>query len=503
MLIKMEPNEYWYGGYVHDGIKQPISKADDYRCDLRFNTSPNQMMPLFLSNKGRIIYQREGYVIHFNHGVIDVPETVIFVDGQKDLRGAYLYAMKQWFPFTGSTLSDALFHQPVYNTWIELTFNQNQQDVLNYAQKLLESGMPAGVLMIDDGWSDYYGKWSFNHGKFNDPKAMIEQLNRLGFEVMLWICPYITPDTVEYRYLRDRQLLVKNHDQSVFITEWWNGHSAVLDLTNVQTISWLEDQLQALMDLGVKGFKFDGGDSLYYRTSNVTAKPVTPDEHSLLWATFAENYSYNELRVTTHAGGMSLMQRLCDKDHAWGDSGVKSLIPNSLLQGITGHPFCSPDMIGGGEYLNFLELESTSLDKELFVRHSEIAALMPAMQFSARPDRFLDGKYFEGILNGVNLRAHWIGTLMAVIKEAKRTGEPVLRYMAYVFPEEPVATITDQFMLGHSLLVAPIYEKGTEQRNVYLPKGTWLHEGETIESEGMSRIMTGIFGAPIVLELKQ
>ncbi|WP_197274740.1 glycoside hydrolase family 31 protein [Halolactibacillus sp. JCM 19043] len=358
MIMSMEPNEYWYGGYVHDGIKQPISARDDYTCDSRLNTSPNQLMPLFLSTKGRVMYQKEGFVVRFNKGTIELPDTVEVITGQKDLRGAYVYAMQHFFPFQSITLAEELFTQPVYNTWIELTFNQNQKDVLRYADGLLSSGLPAGVLMIDDGWSDYYGKWSFNQGKFPDAKRMIQTLNAKGFHVMLWICPYITPDTVEYRYLKDHDLLVKNPDETIFITEWWNGHSAVLDLTNPKTRHWLDQQLQQLKDLGVAGFKFDGGDSLYYREDNVTYRPVTPDEHSLLWAEFGSRFAFNEFRVTTHAGGLSLMQRLCDKDHDWGDTGIASLMPNSLLQGITGHPFCSPDMIGGGEYLNFLELES-------------------------------------------------------------------------------------------------------------------------------------------------
>ncbi len=39
-------------------------------------------------------------------------------------------------------------------------------------------------------------------------------------------------------------------------------------------------------------------------------------------------------------------------------------------------------MIGGGEYLNFLE-NSSNLDEELFVRYAQCATLMPMMQFSA------------------------------------------------------------------------------------------------------------------------
>ncbi len=52
---------------------------------------------------------------------------------------------------------------------------------------------------------------------------MINKLHELGFKVMLWTCPFITPDTQEFRYLRDRDCLVKNKDGSVSIkkmVEW-------------------------------------------------------------------------------------------------------------------------------------------------------------------------------------------------------------------------------------------------------------------------------------------
>lgn len=79
------------------------------------------------------------------------------------------------------------------------------------------------------------------------------------------------------------------------------------------------------------------------------------------------------------------MQRLCDKRTVWDETGIAGLIPDTLIQGITGHPFGSPDMIGGGEYTCFLEGNDAACTPEMFVRYAQIAALMPVMQFSASP----------------------------------------------------------------------------------------------------------------------
>jgi alpha-glucosidase (family GH31 glycosyl hydrolase) len=44
------------------------------------------------------------------------------------------------------------------------------------------------------------------------------------------------------------------------------------------------------------------------------------------------------------------------------------------------------------------------------------------------------------------------------------------------FPEDSNCfTITNQFMCGDELMVAPISDKNTFERNVYFPPGKWMH----------------------------
>jgi len=262
----------------------------------------------------------------------------------------------------------------------------------------------------------------------------------------------------------------------------------------------MKKELDNLIAIGVDGFKFDGGDSGYYRVDNVTYGNVTPEEQSQSWVQFGSSYSFNEFRFTTKAGGMSLLQRLADKNHSWGNGGLRALVPNSLLQGITGHPFSSPDMIGGGQYLDFLDLENSIFDEELFVRHSEVACLMPAMQFSAAPYRVLSGDRFKNVLQTLRTREKYQGVIEQLVINAKETGEPIIRHMTYEFPDEPVATITDQFMLGTEILVAPAVEKGKYTRAVYVPKGDWGYKETFIQSTGEYKTFLCDLGELIVLE---
>src|SRR5690606_11952601 len=102
-------------------------------------------------------------------------------------------ASQQFFPPTGTLPDEALFIQPQYNTWIELLYDQNQEDILKYAKAIIDNGFPPGVIMIDDNWQQAYGVWEFRKERFDDPKAMIDELHSMGFKVMMWVCPFVSP----------------------------------------------------------------------------------------------------------------------------------------------------------------------------------------------------------------------------------------------------------------------------------------------------------------------
>lgn len=480
----MLQDEYWYGGCVKDGTRMPLSAESAVTVDTTVNMTPNQAMPLFVSSKGRYLWKEGGFRAVFREGAICVPDDCIISVPYGTLKKGYLEAMKAHFPFHGKMPSPELFKNPIYNTWIELTFHQNQKDILKYAEGILAHGMPAGVLMIDDGWSEYYGNWTFHSGKFPDAGGMLERLHQMGFSVMLWICPFISADSLKFREALALDILIKDGNDEPYMVHWWNGYSAVLDLSNPSATEWLQKQLDDLTALGVDGFKFDAGDSIHYLKENRTYANTTPNEQSMLWERFGEKYAFNEYRVTFQAGGAPVLQRLCDKLHSWDAEGVGGLIPDSLLQGITGHPFCCPDMIGGGEYVSFWDAMAGKFDEELFLRYCEVAALMPAMQFSADPYRVLSKDGFGIVLKCIETRRKYMDYILECVQKAAVTGEPVIRYMTYEYPDEPAEKIVDQFMLGDRYLAAPVIKKGNKGRSVYLPKGKWIRSGKEVTGQG-------------------
>lgn len=366
MRVKLQKDEVWYGPWSEYGIWMPIDKSADFTARCKPNRSGNQAQPLLLSNQGRFIWGEDGFNVFVKDEIItatlqqtpeeDEPSAPgrqpELYDGFETLRGAYLAASKKFFPASGKMPPELFFRGPQYNTWIELVYDQNQEDVLKYAHAIIDNGMPPGILMIDDNWSDYYGGWYFNKERFPEPKKMMDELHAMGFKVMLWICPFITPDRREYRYLRDHGMLVQETlpggGRRPRMVEWWNGISAVLDFSNPAAADWLKVQTEKLMrDYGVDGFKFDAGDSHFYTEEDITYRPFTPNDQTEAWGKFGLNYAYNEYRACYKCAGQPLVQRLGDKHHAWEGNGLDTLIPNTLLQGLLGYSFTCPDMIGG------------------------------------------------------------------------------------------------------------------------------------------------------------
>ena len=320
-FIIME-NEAWWGGAVMHGRRMPFGN-ENYSLSQYGNTVSNQSQPLFISSEGRYIWSDDPLNIEFLNGKINVSSGGEIIAGRngETLREAFKYVSTNFFPPSGKIPDPLLFTHPQYNTWIELQYNQNEIDILKYAENILTNGFPPGVLMIDDTWQSNYGTWTFTADRFSDPKSMIEKLHSMGFKVMLWICPFISADSPVYRKLAAEKLLVfEDEDKtSPAVVRWWNGKSALLDLSNPQSRQWYINQMKGLVEMyGVDGFKLDAGDAAFYKDV-YSFKDVSPNDQTELHASIGLEFPLNEYRACWKMAGQPLAQRLQDKGHSWED----------------------------------------------------------------------------------------------------------------------------------------------------------------------------------------
>ena len=510
LAVKMLSGEKWWGLCNNFGREMPFTEKSDFKCDLRMENYAHQSLSFLCSDSGRAVWCAEPVGVKISGGEIalesDKGKVVLKEDAGRNLAEAYRYGSRTWFPPTGEEPELLYFSAPQYNTWIELTYHQNEKDILAYAKSMIDHGLPPGIFMIDDTWQHGYGEWQFDMRRFSDPKGMMDKLHGMGFRVLLWMCPFVSMDTPAYRriawgrnpddvrgYPTKGGFLVSSRANGrggvppPAVIDWWNGKSALLDFTHPNAVAWFDEQLDRLVkDYGADGFKFDGGGVHFYAgcvgleggspKTYAHDTSASPAAQSALYGQFALKYRGSEYRNGFGFAGKPVIMRLHDKAHRW--DALRRLVPDMLAAGFVGCPFICPDMIGGGEWTAFLP--GAPFDPELFIRSAQVHALCPMMQISASPWRVLSSEHQEVFKRIAELRQRFAPRFVALAKESAKTGEPMMRNLEYGYPGLGYADIKDEFMMGDSLLVAPVMEKGATSRKVVLPSGRWLaDDGQT------------------------
>ncbi len=474
--IPIAQGERWWGGMTAIGNVTPF---DENMKLVRISTESrnNQTFPFLLSDRGRYIYSVNPFDFELLNGVIvlhgDSVSTVEVNKVGKTLRHAFMVAATRHFPSSEKLPPLDFFEKPQYNTWIELGTNQTQAGVEQYVKGIETHGLPAGIMMIDDGWAQYNGAFEFNHKRFPNPKQMCADLKAKGFKTMLWISPFVSADSEVYRLMQKSDMLVKDKNNQPFITRWWNGYSAVMDLTNPVTVEYVKEKLGYLIgEYDIDGFKFDGGDLDFYNKEGLVAfdKNATASTHTESWTKLASMYAYNELRASWGHQGKPLVQRLGDKDNSW--YALSLLIPEITNLSLMGYPYVCPDMVGGGQISSFTNITPENIDQKLIVRSAQVHALMPMMQFSVAPWRVLDSVHLNAVKKAIQTRQTLMPMIMAAVNNAGQTGEPIVRNMEYTFALKGFSDCNDQFLIGEDLLVAPILSPDNG-RLVRLPRGRW------------------------------
>lgn len=532
-VIKLLPDEYWWGGSVGGGWRMPIG-ADKYeRLDLRVESDGNQTAPLLLSTKGRWVWCEDAFLYEFKDGVLTIEtgpcprvgsdtshpmdvhakegiaieydiikcmrETpnvnktcyskkkfapILFGESEGgSLRSAFEHCSKEFFPAKGMAPKE-WFVQPILNTWVEFNYNQNEKGILAYAKSFKDNGLGSGgVFQIDCFWqTDSFGLWKFHGDRFDDPKGMVKALNNMGFKVILWMSPFITMDQMPYRQLRandgilkDSRLLSYEGVYQGMPVAWWDGYSAVYDPTSPYGRKWFRQMIHRVMkDYGVEGFFFDGGGNFEYPAGAYIAwwNEAQPVDICRAFQMMATEVPLGQCREAWKMGGLPVMQTLRDKAPKWSE--MRRCITDMIAAGQLGYPFVVADLIGGGTCGNNGDgVIGLKFQSELFLRHLQIECLSPIMMFSGSPWRLFDDDTQEIVRKFLKLRERFVPRILEIAADTGRTGLPMLRSMDFEFPGCGYELVLDQFMMGDDLLVAPVVESGMKTRKVAIPSGAW------------------------------
>lgn len=438
-------------------------------------------------------------------------EEEISITLRKDHEGKY----PKGFLLTGSitemlqeyiTRTGAVRRIPRWSLGIWMSANRwhTEKEVLEQVEEAEKLEFPGSVLVVE-AWSDEATFYRFNeHGEWPHPEKMIQTLKEKGIHTVLWQIPVlkkmekgkshpVLKEDIEYAIKRD--LCVKNQDGSLYRIpeEHWFSGSLLPDFSKKETRDWWFSKRQYLLDMGVDGFKTDGGE--FVLTDEAAVEDGRTGKE--LRNAFAEDYirAYEEFvgpeRVLFSRAGYTGQQRFPiqwagDQQSEWSE--LRGVLSAGLSAGLSGIIYWSFD-IGG-----FAGPLPTA---ELYERATQLALFMPVMQWHSEPvggqfaelmpsagginDRspwnlariYGDEEFLGNIRKLHNLRMNFLPYLAWEAERSAREGLPMARHLCLDYQEEPYNKCFErEFLLG-DLLICPVVEEGMKEITVYLPKGKW------------------------------
>jgi len=484
LRFALAPSGRFYGGGFQGWRGKQVLPLNDARIDtpgfIAFGKT--QASPFWYATSGAAVWVRTPRDFRYSvnrerdgqpDGLISVemPATHLTYDLllAADIREVVRAFLRE-VGYPAKTPPDDYFRRPIYTTWVEHKVPTDQTKVLAYAHAIKDNDLPCGVIEIDDKWEGQYGDMEFDAAKFPDPKAMVDEIHRLGMKVTLWVHPFVNTNSATFAKLRDDPKLLHEGVGNVGIINWWNGNAAVLDFARPEAAAEFRAKLASLQKrFGIDGFKFDGGDSEMVPQEARAADGKDPSEYADVYnREAAAHFPWNETRVGIYSQKLGIVQRLIDKHSIWGaENGLAALVPEMIIVSLRGYPYAMPDMIGGNQY------ENDRIDKELIIRWAQASALMPLLQFSIGPWHF-DAEAVRLCREASLLHVRFAPLIIQLAKQAPKSGEPILAPLWYHAPRDPAThAIVDEFMLGSDVVVAPVLQKGAQSRDLYLPAGKW------------------------------
>ncbi|KAM6104744.1 LOW QUALITY PROTEIN: myogenesis-regulating glycosidase-like [Pterocles gutturalis] len=385
------------------------------------------------------------------------------------------YMVLRYFNKPSKIPAENAFRYPIWSTWPSNKNNIDQDKLLRFAEKIKKYRFDCSHIEIDDMYTKAYGDFDFDPVKFPNVTE-IAKLREDGFKVTLWIHPY------NYNPLFgvgiERPFIKEPSGRLPAMVEWWNGIGAILDFTNPTARDWFQSHLRQLRHkYGISSFKFDAGETSYLpKQFSTSFRPLSdPSIWSRRYTEMAIPFYELASAVGYQSQNISCFFRIIDRDSVWGyELGLKSLIPTVLTISMLGYPFISADMIGGNFFPNKTDGAVEIPDRERVVAWLELSAFMPSMQFSI-PAWLYDKEVVEIAQKFTDLHESLVAPLLLELAgEVTDTGDPIIRPIWWISPrDEATHRIDSQFLIGDTLMVAPVLEMGKQNVTSYLPAGKW------------------------------
>lgn len=410
--------------------------------------------------------------------------------GRPPMPPPWAFGVHAWFRGTGSDAPGPL-----------------QRVATDQVQALRSFDFPASVFLIDSPFETAHHTYEFDRvNRYPDPEGLISFLHREGFQVLARIDPRVNEPVSSgeaeiaptYEEAVKSGLLVLAPDGNPFLSPWAHGTGALIDFTNPDALRWAQGLAARLLQTGIRGWKLEGGDEILpaaenapvsdlYRFKNGldsnrmhglyrflyhrTFRDATQQVYGGDWFSVARTGTYGSQSLYTCVWPGDLRNDF--RDHTVGLAppfevgGLPAAVWAGLNLGASGFPFYGSAVGGrlGGPP-----------EREVLIRWAQFAAFSPVMLIGADWQVWpgVDDEARAIVREFARLHISLFPYLYAYAERASFNGTPVVRSLPLEFPDDPAAATTEpEYVLGDSILVAPIVHGGGA-RDVYLPEGDWI-----------------------------
>ena len=463
-------------------------------------------VPLFLTSRGAGLFVNLNESMTADLGASDSGTWT--VDVKKRAMDLYI--------FTSGSIADAIYGYSALSGFASMPQDWNygmlvcryspefsdKESVYEMVRRMEENDLPwTGVIL--EAWDIY------NSATYADLKEVVDYLHSLGKKVLAY-CRMGVVYTNKVTLPDNRYLLKVKSTGSTQIPEVsadvQNPDAAsaksthlYLDLTNPDAREWFFGEVWGTLvnSIGIDGAKIDFCELLPDNMSLSFASGKTSGAHHW-YPTYFATLFYRMVAskpeggmVFTRGGGIGSQRNpfLWAGDQRREFSRLQAQLSAVLSSGLSGLPFMSFDMAG---YRPAGTAAERAKEKQIFLRGTEMTAFMLCMETHGTVTRPYDFDEETIAIYRAYTKLHEALTpyLRECAELSTRTGMPAVRHLSLGWQDDPnVWSISDEFLLGDGLLVAPVLTDAVS-RKVYLPEGDWreLATGEVLHvgAEGMT-----------------
>ncbi|WP_145948876.1 alpha-xylosidase [Paenibacillus sp. Y412MC10] len=468
-------------------------------------------IPFYLSSKGYGVFVNHPEKVSYEIASENVSRVQFSVEGE------YL----EYFIIGGATPKDVLDNYTkltgkpalppawTFGLWLTTSFTTDYDEatVNHFVDGMAERDLPLSVFHFDCFWMKEYQWCDFEWDKdmFPDPEGMLRRLKDKGLKICAWINPYIAEKSHLFDEGMENGYLVKTPDGSVWQWDLWQAGMGLVDFTNPDAVKWYKSKLEVLIDQGVDCFKTDFGERI---PTNVVYFDGSDPVKMHNYYTFLYNKAVFEvLEDKLGKGEAALFARSATVGgqqfpvHWGGDcsatyESMAETVRGGLSLGLSGFGFWSHD-ISGFENTAPPDIYKRWVQFGLLSSHSRLHG-----STSYRVPWLFDEEAVDVVRKFTKLKCSIMPYLYNSAVESTERGLPMMRAMVLEYPQDPTCfTLDTQYMLGDSILVAPIFNKEGDVQ-YYLPEGKWTNylTGEVLEGNRWYSENHGYMTLPMMIK---